>query len=614
MKHIIALEGPMGAGKSEAGRQLVKRIPGSVLLPEPVDPELLQLLYQDPKTWAGPFQIHALHERERTAKLAEALAKAGYLVFMDRCLWGDRAFALANFRLGNIHPSQMRIYERSVHAIVGQLPPPTILLYFTVTPETAVARIKERARGSEVNVDTWYLEALIKAYEELLTDINTAAYPWSHALKLHHAQWDMPTRSEEGWDNFAASVQHAVARQPLPDYMDHDKLYPAGTFLDDKPAIIFHEDLIRSSTPDPFKEVEEMRRKIYAGLGVPEEFLHEVDVYCASKPAFVGKFPPHPEFAVEKKVEAGTTVSNGAVGENESGPAQTRAREAFIKIGAVGERPLNLRGVNLSAAELHTILVNPENQKKIRCSHCWSRPGSPNPDFELWDEENTITVNHGDGNIVRFPFCNINIRQDRELSKGYDLHGQCISIKPVEGTSRVIITARLDERRDIKHLRIDEGVDAPPSVDAEVGVPPAPVVNVAPHEDHPLRGRDPEMVGWLKEMDSPRPGLDRTFSTILGTRELLFACFQFVIHMRSPLGWNYDEEGFSSYPDLPLGVRYCSRTNMLSLPWSDTVVGVPPADVTATRLKEGFKIGREEYKRMVANFVRVCGDVACGGV
>ncbi len=243
MRHIVALEGPMGAGKSEAGKQLVKRIPGSVLLPEPVDPQLLQLLYEDPKTWAGPFQVHALHERKRTSDLATALAKAGYLVFMDRSLWGDRAFALTNFRLGNIHPDMMRIYERSVHAIVGSLPPPTLLLYFTVTPETALKRIKSRGRGSEAGVPLEYLQELSKAYDELLRDVDSAAYPWSHALKLHHFQWDMPTATEEGWDNAAASILADIARRPLPDYMNHDVLYPTGTFLDDKPPIIFHEDL-----------------------------------------------------------------------------------------------------------------------------------------------------------------------------------------------------------------------------------------------------------------------------------------------------------------------------------------------------------------------------------
>lgn len=64
---LVSLEGNIGSGKSTLLKHLVKAIPSTEAIPEPIrewqQNNLLHLYYQDPPRWAFSFQTYALFSR-----------------------------------------------------------------------------------------------------------------------------------------------------------------------------------------------------------------------------------------------------------------------------------------------------------------------------------------------------------------------------------------------------------------------------------------------------------------------------------------------------------------------------------------------------------------------
>jgi deoxyadenosine/deoxycytidine kinase len=65
-----------------------------------------------------------------------------------------------------------------------------LLLYLAVTPETALRRIKVRARPSEELITLDYLTTLRDAYRRLLTEIESGQHAWSIGMKIVRIDWN----------------------------------------------------------------------------------------------------------------------------------------------------------------------------------------------------------------------------------------------------------------------------------------------------------------------------------------------------------------------------------------------------------------------------------------
>jgi deoxyadenosine/deoxycytidine kinase len=209
------MEGNIGSGKSTAARKLGKRL-GYRVLDEPVDDELLAAFYKDKKTWAYTFQMAMLHKRWRLQMLA-AVEEPGAIV--DRSLWGDMVFARLHTEAGNIHPIHWATYAEAVKNMCLVLFPPTLLVYLTTDPETCMERIKRRNRPQEKDITVAYLKSVDDGYNRLIEEAKIAFYPWSHAVEVMPIPWDVDIATEQQWDRTANTLEKAIARRSLPDYI-----------------------------------------------------------------------------------------------------------------------------------------------------------------------------------------------------------------------------------------------------------------------------------------------------------------------------------------------------------------------------------------------------------
>lgn len=155
----IAIEGPIGAGKSSLARKLAARLGADLLLEQAEENPFLGRFYADMPGYAFQTQLHFLFQRVRQMQgIAQPGMFAGALV-SDFLFAKDALFA----RL-NLSDDEYEIY-RQLHAqVAGQFGEPDLVLWLQATPATLLQRIQRRGIGIELGISADYLQRLCDAY------------------------------------------------------------------------------------------------------------------------------------------------------------------------------------------------------------------------------------------------------------------------------------------------------------------------------------------------------------------------------------------------------------------------------------------------------------------
>jgi deoxyadenosine/deoxycytidine kinase len=154
----IAIEGPIGVGKTSLVERLVSRFEGVKLL-EDVQNPFLDPFYKGRGGAAFQVQLFFLlsrHQQHLEIAQRELFTR---LVVADYTMPKDRIFA----RL-NLNDEEFRLYDRLYQLLTPHLPRPDLVIYLEGTVETCLKRIKLRGREFERNMDPDYLRRLKDAY------------------------------------------------------------------------------------------------------------------------------------------------------------------------------------------------------------------------------------------------------------------------------------------------------------------------------------------------------------------------------------------------------------------------------------------------------------------
>ncbi len=160
MQAYIAIEGPIGVGKTTLARILGETLPAEVLLEVFEENPFLGDFYADRARYAFQTQIFFLLSRYRQQHrvIAETLRHSSLV--SDYLFAKDWLFAHLN-----LQGDELRMYER-VHAILGeQIPTPDLVVYLRASTEVLMERIAFRDRPYERQMSRTYIEALREAYD-----------------------------------------------------------------------------------------------------------------------------------------------------------------------------------------------------------------------------------------------------------------------------------------------------------------------------------------------------------------------------------------------------------------------------------------------------------------
>lgn len=154
----LAVDGPIGVGKTSLVDRLVKRFEAVKVL-EDVENPFLPDFYQDKPGAAFQTQMYFLLSRFKQQQEIVQQELFQRLIVSDYSFQKDRIFAYLT--LGD---DDLALYDKLYATLEPNVPVPDLVLYLTADVDTCMARIRRRARGFEREISSDYMAELIDAY------------------------------------------------------------------------------------------------------------------------------------------------------------------------------------------------------------------------------------------------------------------------------------------------------------------------------------------------------------------------------------------------------------------------------------------------------------------
>lgn len=155
----IAVEGPIGAGKTSLARRLADRLGAELLLEQPGENPFLARFYEDMPRYALPTQLFFLFQR---ARQLGALAQPDMFarpVVSDFLIEKDPLFAGLT-----LSGDELALYQKIYDAVRPQAPAPDLVVYLQAMPDTLFERVRRRSSPWERALAEEYLALLAESY------------------------------------------------------------------------------------------------------------------------------------------------------------------------------------------------------------------------------------------------------------------------------------------------------------------------------------------------------------------------------------------------------------------------------------------------------------------
>jgi deoxyadenosine/deoxycytidine kinase len=168
-KTFIAVEGPIGVGKTTLAKKLANSFQAELLLEGAADNPFLEKFYQDPKAGALPAQLYFLFQRSRQLqelKQADMFAPNHIADFlMDK----DRLFARVT-----LDSDELNLYEQVYENLTIDAPIPDLVIYLQAPADILLKRIRKRGIAMEHTINDEYLNRLSTAYTDYFHYYNSS--------------------------------------------------------------------------------------------------------------------------------------------------------------------------------------------------------------------------------------------------------------------------------------------------------------------------------------------------------------------------------------------------------------------------------------------------------
>ncbi|MCE3200208.1 deoxynucleoside kinase [Paenibacillus sonchi] len=169
MKHapFIAVEGPIGAGKTTLATMLAGELQLPVIKEIVEENPFLDKFYQNMDDWS--FQLEMFFLCNRYKQLEDTVNQyinKGKPVISDYHIYKNLIFGERTLK-----GTKREKYREIYHVLTDDLPKPDIILYIRADLDTLLARIAKRGRQFEEDIAPDYLQQLIEDYDAAMASL-----------------------------------------------------------------------------------------------------------------------------------------------------------------------------------------------------------------------------------------------------------------------------------------------------------------------------------------------------------------------------------------------------------------------------------------------------------
>lgn len=192
----IAVEGPIGVGKTTLAKRLAALFDYQLLLEDAHENPFLTKFYENRRQNALATQLFFLFQRVQKMDDLKQQDMFKPLRIADFVIDKDPIFAQVN-----LDPDEFELYRKVYSQMTVDAPTPDLVIYLQASVDRLLERIDRRGIASERTISRQYLEELNEVYSEFFLYYDAAPL-----LIVNANQLDLVSRQED----FAQLVDYAL--------------------------------------------------------------------------------------------------------------------------------------------------------------------------------------------------------------------------------------------------------------------------------------------------------------------------------------------------------------------------------------------------------------------
>ena len=194
----IAVEGPIGAGKTSLAERLGARLDATVVLEDTENPFLADFYADRPGAalQAQLFYLLSRHRQQTSLRQADLFKQ---VTISDYLFDKDKIFAYVN-----LDDNELFIYQRLYDLLARDAPPPDLVVYLQAPTDVLLRRLRLRRADPETAAfdhDPEYLKELNEAYHHFFFHYNATPL-----LVVETSQFDSEA-SDEALDDLVKQIK-----------------------------------------------------------------------------------------------------------------------------------------------------------------------------------------------------------------------------------------------------------------------------------------------------------------------------------------------------------------------------------------------------------------------
>jgi deoxyguanosine kinase len=193
---FVALEGPIGVGKSMLATRLAATLAAELVLERADENPFLERFYRNPRAGALPAQLYFLFQRAQQLAALKQHDLFAPLRVADYLIDKDRLFAKLT-----LDDEEYRLYEQVYAKLAIEAPKPDLVIYLQAPVDVLLSRIARRGIQYEQFIDRGYLERLNDAYARYFHEYDATAL-----LIVNAADID-PVNSDDDFEELLAAIK-----------------------------------------------------------------------------------------------------------------------------------------------------------------------------------------------------------------------------------------------------------------------------------------------------------------------------------------------------------------------------------------------------------------------